>query len=157
MDGGLTMFRSPQLLVPLIAMVSMSGRPEDVQGPLTPEEVVASRHTWRPQPFSGEVVVKLRVRVVAASGPGSAFLYADAELPERVDFAVELSRAARAAFERVGGADLSEHFAGKEVEVRGRVKVTTIWCFPCRDLYSVRVEGPDQLRVAEAVEAPTGK
>jgi hypothetical protein len=148
------MSRSPQLLVPLIAMIALSGRPEGAQEPLTPGEVVAVRHARGPRPSSGEVVVKLRVRVVAASNPESAFLYADAELPERVDFAVELSRAARAAFERVGGADLSEHFAGKEVEVRGRVKVTTIWCFPCRDLYSVRVGSPDQLRV---VEAPTGK
>jgi hypothetical protein len=147
------MFRSPPVLVSMIAMISMPSRPEDAQRPLTPGEVVASRHTWRPQPFSGEVVVKLRVRVVAASNPESAFLYADAELPERVDFAVELSRAARAVFERAGGADLSEHFTGQEVEVRGRVKVTTIWCFPSRDLYSVRVESPDQLRV---VEAPTG-
>jgi hypothetical protein len=150
------MFRSPQLLVPLIAMVSMSGRPEDAQGPLTPGEVVAGRHTWSPRPFSGEVVVKLRVRVVTATNPGSAFLYADAELPERVDFAVELSRAARTAFEGVGGTDLFEHFAGKEVEVRGRVKVTTIWCFPARDLYSVHVESPDQLRVAGAVETSPG-
>jgi hypothetical protein len=150
------MSRSPQLLVPLLAMISMSGQPEDAQGPLTPGEVVANRHLWRPRPFSSEVVVKLRVRVVAKSNPESAFLYADAELPERVDFAVELSRAARATFERVGGTDLSEHFTGKEVEVRGRVKMTTIWCFPSRDLYSVRVESPDQLRMAGAVKAPTG-
>jgi hypothetical protein len=151
------MSRSPQLLVLLIATFSMSGQPGDAQGPLTPGEVVANRQSWHPRPLSGEVVVKFRVRVVAESNPESAFLYADADLPDRVDFAVELSRAARAGFERVGVADLSEHFTGTEVEVRGHVEMTTIWCFPSRYLYSVRVESPDQLRVARAVDAPTGK
>jgi hypothetical protein len=150
------MFRLPHLLVPLIATVSLSGRPEDTQAPLTPGEVVAARPTWCPRPLSGEVVVKLRVRVVAASNPGSAFLYADAKLPERVDFAVELSREARAAFEGAGGTGLSEQFVGKDVKVRGRVKVTTIWCFPSRDLYSVHVESRDQLRLAGAVKTPPG-
>jgi hypothetical protein len=117
---------------------------QDAKNPLTPAEVVAN---WRHDhlgPSATDVVVKLRVKVVAQSNPQKAFLYADADLPERVDFAVEVSDDAKTALERIGVVDLAEHFTGKEVVVGGRITMTTIWCFPSRDLYSIRVESLDQ-------------
>src|SRR5215469_12356519 len=98
------------------------------KNPLMPAEVVANWKHDRLGPSATEVVVKLRVKVVAESNPQQSFLYADADLPERVDFAVEVSDDAKTALERVGVVDLAEHFTGKEVVVGGRIAMTTIWC-----------------------------
>lgn len=147
----------PGVWVMMIFSVTAT-QPGAAPRPLTPAAAVANWHARHPGPITTEeVVVELRVRVVAEGNPGKSFLYADAQLPERVDFAVELSRGARAAFERIGVVDLAEHFAGKELEVRGRVAMTTVWCFPSRDLYTVRVESLDQFRAIRAVDAPIGR
>jgi hypothetical protein len=124
---------------------------EQSQGALTPADVVAK---FRSAPLKDVVVVKYQVRDVAESNPDWTYLYAD-ELPNRNLFAVELSRETRAALKQRGVSDLAKHFTGKEVEFEGRIKVTLLWCFPARDLYTMRVESLEQLRAIREINSKT--
>jgi hypothetical protein len=134
--------------------VTVIERPaEQLQGALTSADVVAK---FRSAPLKGVVVVKYRVRDVAESNPDRTYLYAE-ELPNRNLFAVELSREARAALKKRGVPDLVKHFTGKEVEFEGRIKLTLVWCFPACDLYTMRVDSLEQLRVIRENVAPTIK
>jgi hypothetical protein len=135
----------------LIAVVGQSAeRPED---PVTPADVVAKCNR---APLTSVVVVKYRVRDVAESNPDWTYLYAD-ELPNRNHFAVELSRAARAALKERAVSDFAKYFTGKEVEFAGRIKVTLLWCFPTCELYTLRVDSLEQIREPRATDRPTGK
>ena len=127
----------------LVILVAVVGQSHEKPGdPLTPAEVVAKCNR---APLTSVVVVKYRVRDVAESNPDWTYLYAD-ELPYRTHFAVELSRAARAALNERGVSDLAKYFTGKEVEFAGRIKVTMLWCFSACDLYTLRVENLEQFR-----------
>jgi hypothetical protein len=135
----------------LIAVVGQSA--EKSEGPLTPAEIVAKCNR---APLTNVVVVKYRVRDVAESNSDWTYLYAD-ELSDRTHFAVELSRAARAALKERGVSDLAKYFTGQEVEFAGRIKVTLLWCFPACDLYTLRVDSLEQIREPRATDRPTGK
>jgi hypothetical protein len=125
---------------------------EESNGPLAPADVVAK---FRSAPLKDVVVVKYRVRDVAQSNPDWMFLYAD-ELPNRNLFAVKLSREARDAFKKRGVPDLDKHFAGKEVEFNGHIEVVTLWCFPACDLYTLRVDSPEQLQAVREFNQADG-
>jgi hypothetical protein len=133
-----------------IFMTVVGAKTEELKKTLTPAEIVATYKSGRP---TNAVVVRFRVRDVAESNRDWTFLYAD-ELSDRTNFAVELSREARAALKRRGVSDVAKHFTGKEVEFEGRVKVVRLWCFPVCDLYTLRVESLEQLLAIRESDRP---
>jgi hypothetical protein len=120
--------------------------------PLSPAEVVAKFHS---APLKDVVLVRFRVRDVADGNPDWTYLYAD-ELPGRNLFAVEFSRAAKAALRQRGVSDLAKHFRGKEVEFAGPIKVTMLWCFPACELYTLRVENLEQFSAIREIDRAGG-
>ena len=108
-----------------------------------------------------DFTVRFWVRSAApASGTAGGFvLEADAKFkdlyqgegrptqPSRDLFRVELSPKAEAELAKAGVADLKEHFAAREVEVRGTVEAMDYWCFPVVRVYMIRVGRAEQIRV----------
>ena len=122
---------------------------------VTPEQLAEAKNIERIVMEQGEFTVRFRVQSAkAASGVSGQFvLKADAKIgdqtgrwPSRDYFKVELSPKAQSEMAKAGMGDLKKHFAGKEVEVLGRVEAIDYWCFPILRAYTVRVESAKQIR-----------
>jgi hypothetical protein len=143
--------RSLLLVSPVAVLVMAVGAwVEESKTALTPAEAI--RKCGR-EPSKGALAVKYRVKDVAESNPEWTYLYAD-EMIDGNLFAVQLSRAAKTALKRRGISDLTKRFVGQEITAQGRIEVVTLWCFPVRDLYTMRVDSLEQLLESQEADTP---
>jgi hypothetical protein len=132
---------SLRLAAVIVLVFAMSARANESPPALTPDEAV--QHDRR-KPSDGVLTIKFRVRDVAESNPEWTYLYAD-QLANGEVFAVKLSQAAKRALNEAGKSNLATCFSGQEITVQGHLEMVTVWCFPARELYSIRVDSLEQL------------
>lgn len=126
----------------MVLLASVCGAPD---APMPPQPLSATEAASSLDARQKPVTVRLRIGSVEKRTGGWVLVAGD-KLEYGARFEVRLSPAAAADFARLGVSDLAGHFAGREVEVRGRVGWTVVWIHPAYDLYIVDIESLDQFR-----------